>query len=110
MFNVHGPEALVIFVVALVVLGPEKLPTLARRLGQFSATLRQLVTSFQHEMETAAKYSELKNRTETTTHSSEDSLVEETSQQVRGGKGDSSQVRGIVEGSSHEGGAADDSG
>lgn len=66
MFNIGGGEAVTILLVALVVLGPDKLPLLARRIGQVTQTLRQMATSFQTEMETAAK--EIENATNQQTH------------------------------------------
>ena len=41
MFNLGFPELLVIFGVALLALGPEKLPELARMLGKLTADLRR---------------------------------------------------------------------
>jgi len=34
MFNIGAPELLLIFIIALIVLGPQKLPDLARTLGK----------------------------------------------------------------------------
>lgn len=41
MFGVSLPELLIVFVVALVVLGPEKLPEIARFLGRITAEFRK---------------------------------------------------------------------
>lgn len=41
MFGVGVPELLVIFIVALVVLGPERIPEVARALGKALAELRK---------------------------------------------------------------------
>lgn len=46
-----GPlEFLVIAIVALVVIGPSKLPDLARQLGRASRSLSQAAQEFQQEM------------------------------------------------------------
>lgn len=53
MFNVGGGEILVILVVALVVLGPDKLPGAMRTIGQAIAEVRKLSNGFQSEMRNA---------------------------------------------------------
>jgi Tat protein translocase TatB subunit len=46
-----GPvEILVILVVALIVLGPERLPQVARQAGQLIGELRRMAAGFQAEM------------------------------------------------------------
>ncbi len=50
MFGIGPGELVVIILVALVVLGPEKLPTAARVLGRLSAELRHLSTEFQRTL------------------------------------------------------------
>ena len=49
MFNIGFPELLVIFGVALLALGPERLPDLARRLGKLTADLRRQTDSLRRE-------------------------------------------------------------
>lgn len=51
--NVGGAEVLVILVVALLVLGPEKLPGAARQVGKAIGELRRLGSGFQAEMRDA---------------------------------------------------------
>jgi Tat protein translocase TatB subunit len=53
MFNVGGPEILVIFLVALVVLGPQQLPKAMRTFGNVMAEVRKVSSSFQAEMRSA---------------------------------------------------------
>jgi sec-independent protein translocase protein TatB len=53
MFNVGGPEVLVIFLVALIVLGPQQLPKAMRTFGNVMGEIRKVSTSFQAEMRTA---------------------------------------------------------
>jgi Tat protein translocase TatB subunit len=52
VFNVGGPEVLVILLLALVVLGPQRLPDAARQLGRARAELRKLSSGFQEELRT----------------------------------------------------------
>ena len=49
MFNLQGGEIIIIVLLALVVLGPEKLPDAMRRAGKAYAELKKLSTSFQQE-------------------------------------------------------------
>jgi len=53
MFNVGGGEILLILLVALLVLGPTKMPEAARQVGQAMSSLRRLSTSFQRELREA---------------------------------------------------------
>jgi Tat protein translocase TatB subunit len=53
MFNVGGPELLVIFLVALIVLGPGKLPEAARQLGKAVQEFRRMSTGFRAELRDA---------------------------------------------------------
>lgn len=53
MFNVGTPELLVILLVALIVLGPNKLPDAARQVGRFMAEVRRMSTGFQTELRDA---------------------------------------------------------
>ena len=53
MFNVGGPEVLIILVVALVVLGPQKLPEAARQVGKAMSEFRRMSTGFQAELRDA---------------------------------------------------------
>jgi sec-independent protein translocase protein TatB len=50
VFNLSGSEIIVILVLALVVLGPEKLPEAMRKAGRTWAELRKMSTSFQDEV------------------------------------------------------------
>jgi len=55
MLNIGGWELMIILLVALVFLGPERLPGVARQIGQTVSGLRSLATGFQDEMAAAAK-------------------------------------------------------
>ena len=50
MFNLSGSEIVIILLLALVVLGPEKLPDFLRRAGRTYAELKKLGNNFQDEM------------------------------------------------------------
>lgn len=54
MLNIGPGEVLVILVIALVVLGPSRLPATARTMGRILAKTRNLVRKFQEEMQAAA--------------------------------------------------------
>ena len=60
MFNVGGPEVLVILLVALIVLGPHQLPKAARQVGQVMAEIRKISTGFQNELTSALEAEEQK--------------------------------------------------
>jgi Tat protein translocase TatB subunit len=53
VFNVGTPELLVILLVALIVLGPNKLPEVARQIGKAIGEVRRLGAGFQAEMRDA---------------------------------------------------------
>ena len=53
MFNLSGSEIIVILLLALVVLGPEKLPDAVRRAGRTYAELKRMGNSFQAEVKSA---------------------------------------------------------
>jgi Tat protein translocase TatB subunit len=53
MFNVGGGELIVILLIALIVLGPQRLPDAARQLGKAMGDLRRLSSGFQNEVKQA---------------------------------------------------------
>lgn len=53
MFNVGSGELLVILLVALLVLGPGKLPDAARQIGNVLTQVRQMSSGFQRELKSA---------------------------------------------------------
>lgn len=53
MFNLQGGELIIIAIVALVVLGPEKLPDAARRIGQIYSQIRRMGDGFVDEFRQA---------------------------------------------------------
>jgi sec-independent protein translocase protein TatB len=53
MFNVGGGEFFVILLLALVVLGPDKLPGAMRTVGQWAGEMRKMANGFQTQMNDA---------------------------------------------------------
>ena len=53
MFNLSAIEIFVILAAALIVLGPERLPGAARKIGQIMGQVRDLSTNFQREVNNA---------------------------------------------------------
>lgn len=53
MFNIGGGELMVIALIALIVLGPQRLPGAARQVGKTMGDLRRLSSGFQQELKTA---------------------------------------------------------
>src|SRR6185437_14250571 len=51
MFGIDFSEILVIFVIALVVLGPEKLPKLAATIGKWLGRARSMARQFREQLE-----------------------------------------------------------
>lgn len=51
MFDVGFSELVLIFVLALLVLGPERLPKVARTAGRWLGRARQMARSMQYELE-----------------------------------------------------------
>ncbi|PTQ87692.1 Sec-independent protein translocase protein TatB [Agitococcus lubricus] len=62
MFDVGFSELILLAVIALVVLGPEKLPHAARMTGAWLGRIRRAVTSIQIEIEKEVAAAELKER------------------------------------------------
>jgi sec-independent protein translocase protein TatB len=53
VFNLQGSEIIIVLLLALVVLGPEKLPDAMRKMGQAYAELKKMSTGFQNEFRAA---------------------------------------------------------
>lgn len=53
MFNVGAGELLVILLIALIVLGPDKLPETARKVGNVMGELRRMSSGFENEIRAA---------------------------------------------------------
>jgi sec-independent protein translocase protein TatB len=55
MGNIGGGEILVILLVALIFLGPEKLPEVARQIGKVMGEVRKISNGFQREIQEAMR-------------------------------------------------------
>lgn len=83
MFDISFTEIMVIAVVALIVVGPERLPKVARTLGHLLGRVRRYVgdvkNDIQREME-VEELNELHTSVQKAAHSVEDSVREEISE------------------------------
>jgi sec-independent protein translocase protein TatB len=62
MFDVGFSEVMVCFIVALVVLGPERLPVVARAVGRWTGQARSYLRNLSAELERETQVSELKRQ------------------------------------------------
>ncbi|MCX7927032.1 MAG: Sec-independent protein translocase protein TatB [Candidatus Omnitrophica bacterium] len=51
MFNIGAPELFLIFIVALIVVGPKRLPEIGRQLGKAVAFLKRTAMDLQDALE-----------------------------------------------------------
>lgn len=63
MFSLGYQELILIGVVALVVMGPQRLPEFFRQIGKISAGLRNMYDEFRTEIEAAEIRDEIKKKT-----------------------------------------------
>jgi sec-independent protein translocase protein TatB len=66
MFGVDFSEIVVIFVIALIVLGPEKLPKLAQTIGRWVGRARSMARQFREQLEQEAE--QIQRSTDLKTH------------------------------------------
>jgi sec-independent protein translocase protein TatB len=59
MFDVSFSELVVIFFVALMVIGPEKLPKVAKVLGKLTGQAQHYISKLKEEIEREEKFKEL---------------------------------------------------
>lgn len=51
MFDIGFSELLLVFVVTLLIVGPEKLPTVARKMGRFVGKIKRAFDQVRHDVE-----------------------------------------------------------
>lgn len=61
MFDIGFLELLVVLVIALLVIGPERMPELAKKLGQFMGKMRRFVNSMKEEGQVQETIREIKD-------------------------------------------------
>lgn len=59
MFDIAFSELLVITIVALIVIGPEKLPKVARTLGAFTGRMQKYMAQIKEEVNRESRFAEL---------------------------------------------------
>ncbi|MEW6168229.1 MAG: Sec-independent protein translocase protein TatB [Pseudomonadota bacterium] len=64
MFDISFTELLLCFVVALIVLGPERLPKVARTVGRWTGQARGYLRNLTSELDREARFAELKKQLE----------------------------------------------
>ena len=62
MFDIGFFELVVVFVIALLVLGPERLPKVVRTLGHWTGRAKATLNNLKYEMEREAYNEEMKER------------------------------------------------
>ena len=62
MGNIGSGEVLVVLVLGLLILGPERLPDFARKIGSFLKQAKRMSRSFQEELRTAIEDPEVENK------------------------------------------------
>ncbi len=62
MFEVGFSELVVCFIIALIVLGPERLPAVARAIGRWTGQARGYMRNLTNELERETRFSELQRQ------------------------------------------------
>ena len=61
MFDISFSEILVVFVISLIVIGPEKLPSVAKKFGKIIARFRRYISNVSQEIDKDLQLEELQN-------------------------------------------------
>lgn len=83
MFGLGGLEIVVIFVVALVVLGPDKLPQVAQKLARLLGEVRRVTDQVKQEVEDAASAGHAETPRSTTVQTVPKKLPQEAESDAR---------------------------
>lgn len=105
MFDIGFAEILIVSVVALLVLGPEKLPVAVRTCGLWFGKIKRSVNSIQREINEELRIDELRRTAAIT----KDELDKELREMTRPFKEAGDQVRDAVDGTRQEPSATDPS-
>jgi sec-independent protein translocase protein TatB len=92
VFDIGFLELMVVGVLGLLVLGPERLPVAARTVGLFIGKIRRTMSNFQDDLERKVRTDELKEKLKdpyATFVDEEKSVTKEDSEEVDSGKKDS---------------------
>jgi len=92
MFDVGFWELSLIAVIALLVVGPERLPGLARTLGLWLGKARQMLTSIKDEIDREIKVDEIKKAAQEAVHNPVEQTIGETIDPMRTIKQDTEKV------------------
>lgn len=82
MFDVSFSELFVIAVVALLVIGPEKLPKVARTMGAFMGRMQRYVAQVKDEVNREVRFEELQKLQQEIKQSVENNLVKPVEQEA----------------------------
>jgi sec-independent protein translocase protein TatB len=82
MFGIGGQELILILVIALVVLGPKKLPDLAKSLGRAMGEFQRASQDLKREIELAGEQSEKRASTKQEESVTSESVVNEAAQKT----------------------------
>ena len=91
MFGIGLPELIVIMVIALVVIGPSKLPDLARALGKGLAEFRKASQELKDSFNLDEEIQTIKKDTIDTINDFKDSLDAEENEEVQGSESESAE-------------------
>lgn len=106
MFDVAFSELIVIAVVALIVIGPEKLPKVARTLGALTGRMQRYVAQVKEEVNREVRFQELQqlqqeiqetaNKTQANLQQKTDALMQDLHESAQGsGTHDNSEKVGL---------------